>query len=692
MAAGDRKGGLSGSGSSTPNPCSATGSVSVAVGDLIWVTIGHRGSLVDDTVSDNLGHSYTAQNAGSDAGNATGRAYWVIATNAGTLTQVDVAVTATSNDDFSVAVDVYEGPYDGTPLDASPTNVTNDITTPFASPSSGTLAQADELVISWITATNGRDMSVNSPFTLGQTVKSGSEGGANTVCAAIARQVVSATTPVSCEWTAGGAPGADVIGLASFKLSTGAKQGAASFSGAGSVSARGNQGMIAAASLSGAGSLSARAAQNHLIEARFAGAGALSAEGQLPTALRAVVSWIELNSGVSEGAVAHSAEARFAGAGALSVLANEVGVIEARFGGVGGLSIAGLLNQIAQIAFAGAGDLSADTGKTKNAEAIFSGLGVLSVFGNMQNLAAVSYGGVGSFSILAAAGRSASAIFDGAGTLSIPAGLSGSMLALCAGAGTLSALANLNEIAQATFNGLGTLRVDATVTGQVTAWEAQAQFNGAGGLSVRAQLNQRAAAQLAGGGTLSVNGRVQNRAAASFVGQGLMSAAAQLSLRAASRFQGAGSFSIDVQTTIKEISARFGGAGLMSTALRQNNLASAVFDGASTMSARARVGYSAEIRFTGTGSMLITARSGVAARARFEGMGTMSSFVQSTAGDHFEIGAMLHGLGGMSVNMQQVSAPPPEPVYDYPIGRSLDSDYGIRRSKLGRRRYIIGRR
>jgi len=32
------------------------------------------------------------------------------------------------------------------------------------------------------------------------------------------------------------------------------------------------------------------------------------------------------------------------------------------------------------------------------------------------------------------------------------------------------------------------------------------------------------------------------------------------------------------------------------------------------------------------------------------------------------------------------------PFYDFPTGKSLDSDYGIRRSKLGRDRYIIGRR
>jgi hypothetical protein len=32
------------------------------------------------------------------------------------------------------------------------------------------------------------------------------------------------------------------------------------------------------------------------------------------------------------------------------------------------------------------------------------------------------------------------------------------------------------------------------------------------------------------------------------------------------------------------------------------------------------------------------------------------------------------------------------PFYDYPIGRGLESDYGIRRSKMGRHKYIIGRR
>jgi hypothetical protein len=181
-----------------------------------------RGGLTANAVTDNLGNSYTAQNAGSDAGNATGRAFYSIVTSAGTLTAVNVDVTATSTDDAAVAADVYEGPFAASPLDANPANVTNDITSPFVSPATGTLAQADELIIAWIAETNCRTMSATAPFTLGQNVLSTSEGSVNSVGVAIARRVVSATTSVTCEWTAGGALNSDVLGIASFKKAAGA--------------------------------------------------------------------------------------------------------------------------------------------------------------------------------------------------------------------------------------------------------------------------------------------------------------------------------------------------------------------------------------------------------------------------------------------------------------------------------------
>jgi|SRR5829696_1365746 len=215
MAFGAVKGTLVGSNASIPNPFVATGSVAVAVGDLIVVLVTERVSLTAGTVTDNLGHTYTAQNAGTDGGNATGKAYWKIATAAGTLTSVSAATTP-STDDAGIGAVVYEGAFNASPLDASPANVAS-ATAPFTGPATGVLAQADELVVNWWAGTPGVAAPTSSVGTVN--VIPGTTG-ANSQNGAIASLVVSATTSTQATWTASGAASA-IEGVMTFKKAAG---------------------------------------------------------------------------------------------------------------------------------------------------------------------------------------------------------------------------------------------------------------------------------------------------------------------------------------------------------------------------------------------------------------------------------------------------------------------------------------
>ncbi len=212
MAFGALKGGLTASNISIPDPFSATGSVSVAVGDLIRCVIGEQTSLTTVSVSDNLGHSYTAFNAGVTSSVHTAIAYWVIATSAGTLTSVDANTTSSSHNAV-IAADVFEGPFDAaSPLDANPAIATGDVTTPFTCPATGTLAQADELVLNWAVRGGAIAFAATAPMAISTQIAASA-----LISTALGYQVVAATTSVVSEFTGTGTPSDMMLGTASFK-------------------------------------------------------------------------------------------------------------------------------------------------------------------------------------------------------------------------------------------------------------------------------------------------------------------------------------------------------------------------------------------------------------------------------------------------------------------------------------------
>lgn len=210
MAKGDLRGTLTASVNSVTNPTNATGSVAVSVDDLVFVTMAQQTNLTASSVTDNLGNTYNAVNAGTDGGTVTARSFYSHVTNAGTLTQVSVAATASTND-ASVVASVIEGPFLTSPLDANPANGT-DATTPFACPATGALAQASEVVMSAIAVAGNQTVAATSPSLI-----SGTVARANASCGN-ARRVVSSTSSVTPEFTGTSATAVQVT--ASFKLDT----------------------------------------------------------------------------------------------------------------------------------------------------------------------------------------------------------------------------------------------------------------------------------------------------------------------------------------------------------------------------------------------------------------------------------------------------------------------------------------
>lgn len=202
----------------TTNPgtgMSATGSITLSAGDLILVVYAIRGATTV-TISDNLTGSYTALGA---AGTGTGRAYgfFRVATGSGTLTSVSTSHSNTTND-AALMVCVFEGPFRDTAsvLDKNPTQ-TNDSTSAYTCPATGTLSQTSELVVGYMAQGNGAasgSYGANNGFTVHADATSGT--GSNTVSGAVCYLKVDATTTQTPEFTNATAT-SGVVSTASFK-------------------------------------------------------------------------------------------------------------------------------------------------------------------------------------------------------------------------------------------------------------------------------------------------------------------------------------------------------------------------------------------------------------------------------------------------------------------------------------------
>lgn len=212
MPTGAVKGTLVVSANSITNPTSAVGSVVVAIGDLVYFVLAEQTALTVTTVTDNLGNTYTPRSAGDDAGAVSARAYTAPVTVAGTLTSINAVATASTDNVVAVGV-VFAGPFLASPVDANPANITNDLASPFACPSSGTLTQAPELVVAWMAQDGSASLSATAPNVLCLATQVSQA----VVGLTIGSQMVGSTSAVAPAFT-GTNPGASVLGTTSFKV------------------------------------------------------------------------------------------------------------------------------------------------------------------------------------------------------------------------------------------------------------------------------------------------------------------------------------------------------------------------------------------------------------------------------------------------------------------------------------------
>lgn len=178
---------------SATDPTPITGSQVVRVGDLIVVHIGQQTQIDTTGVTDDLGNTYTAKSAGTDAGNNTGRTYYSIVTSAGTLTTINVANVASSRNILCQAA-MFAGPFGA--IDKNPADTT-DHTSPFTCTATGVLSQAAELIVATTTGNGSDTITADSPNLLALF----SAGLGAIIRSAIGYQTVAATTSVTAAFS-----------------------------------------------------------------------------------------------------------------------------------------------------------------------------------------------------------------------------------------------------------------------------------------------------------------------------------------------------------------------------------------------------------------------------------------------------------------------------------------------------------
>lgn len=185
---------------------------SVSVGDLVIATLAEEIALTVATVTDNLGNTYTASNAGTLSGAISGRMFYSRVSVAGTLNVVHFNCTSSSHN-AAAAVAVFEGPFDPSPVDANIANNT-DATTPHACPVTGTLSQAQEVVVSWgagVGTAGANQLDGVGVGTLATKINVAS------ACIIISYTLTAATTSIAHTFTSSSNPTAAVLGTTSFK-------------------------------------------------------------------------------------------------------------------------------------------------------------------------------------------------------------------------------------------------------------------------------------------------------------------------------------------------------------------------------------------------------------------------------------------------------------------------------------------
>lgn len=280
MAFGDLRGTLSGSAGAgfLTDPLDATtgaGSVSVSIGDLIFVVVGESATLQVTGCTDNLGNTYAAVTAGLSSTSVLSlRAFYSIATNAGSVSAVHAAGMTSGSAAGAICASIYAGPFNA--IDKAIALVL-DTTAPFTATTTGTLAQADELVCGYAgveLSTGGSLSGATSPFNADGDASDGVD-----VQVRSSSLVVSATTAQVASFT-GSTVHAGIVGVASFKKGTAPTVGTGTASGVGAASGVGKSLVAGVGSATGAATASGGAAAIGIGVGTAAAAGTASGTGK----------------------------------------------------------------------------------------------------------------------------------------------------------------------------------------------------------------------------------------------------------------------------------------------------------------------------------------------------------------------------------------------------------------------------
>lgn len=193
----------------------ALGPVTVAAGDVIVVLFGDQVAGTAPTIGDNIGGNTWTALTGPNTNTARISKWYCIVTNGGSMT---VTVTFQSSAGARAgALGVWDASLFGaSPLDSNVANA-NDSTSPYDCPLSGTLAQANEIVLGFCARASSAALSAGASETgIIEAHSSGSGGAGANVSVGLTYRLVTATTSIQPQMT--GTSVAGVVGTASFKI------------------------------------------------------------------------------------------------------------------------------------------------------------------------------------------------------------------------------------------------------------------------------------------------------------------------------------------------------------------------------------------------------------------------------------------------------------------------------------------
>ena len=313
-----------------------------------------------------------------------------------------------------------------------------------------------------------------------------------------------------------------------------------------------------------------------------------------------------------------------------------------------------------------------------------SGTGAAAAVGNAITARVGSAAGVGAAAAVGTGIRAAVGSATGTGAaVAVGESIAGATEAVgsAAGVGAAAAIGAATASASASAAGVGTAVAVGAATAAATGTAAGTGAAAAVGQGITGATE--AAGSAAGTGAAAAVGQAIVARAGSAAGTGV--ALGQIGLRGVAGGTG-------VATAVGvTIVARAGVASGVGAASAVSRTIRAAVGSAAGVGAAAGVSASGIAVGTAAGIGTAEARS----EAIISVVGSASGVgvaIAEGAGLILGIAETIGSAHGIGLAQGITEIPAIIPTYNYPIGRRLDSDYGIRGSKLGRQRFVIGRR